>query len=261
MKNPGSFVVDVVGADCFAVRRVARTWVFTLLAGACWIAGCAIADNRDGIGRSCTSDAACPLDHFCLLDGPVDAGDDAGGGRCAPVLDYGGCDAPTWPVKGGPTLEGDQTVAGTADLVRFDGATAVDGDLFIRREGLPRLVALGDLCGFAGLQRVGGTFVMRTTDATSLDGLQALSSVGGGIVIVDNADLVDVSALANLQFAPPPDDRDAAVLFARNVRLEPASVAALAAVLEPMGIKIFECGNAGALTACPGDVTRVLDPP
>jgi hypothetical protein len=206
---------------------------------------CAIADNRDGIGRLCTTDAACPLDHFCLLDQP--AGDvDVAEGRCAPVVDYGeSCPQPSWPVKSGGTLEGNQDIKAEADLLRFVDVTSVVGQMRILDDA-GASVELGDLCGLAGLQRVTGALMITETDAPSLDGLQALAAVGGGILVVDNVNLVDVSALANLQFAPPPEGRNFPVLFARNTNLEVDAVNDLANALEPAGIRVFECGNKGA---------------
>ncbi len=223
-------------------------------------AGCAISDARDGIGRWCSTDAACPIDYFCQLEGAVEDEVDVAEGRCAPVLDYGStCPQPSWPIRAGKTLEGDQEITRSDDLVRFDGVTAVAGDLELR-DAEARLLALGDLCGIAGLQRVSGQLRISETDVESLDGLQAVASVVAGLVVVDNASLVDVMALANLQFAPPPlDVGNASVLFARNANLPPDAVAALAAALEPAGIDVFECQNRGAATPCPAAVTAYVD--
>jgi hypothetical protein len=213
--------------------------------------GCPIVDNRDGIGRLCKVDDACPIDHFCAFDGPVDADDEEVRGVCAPVLDYGGCDAPAWPVKDGKKLEGNQRITAVEDLIRFDGVTAVIGDLRIERDGPVGLLELGDLCGLAGLQRVTGAVVLRKTDVDTLDGLQALSNVGGGVAIVDNPQLQDAMALANLQVAPPPAQvGDASVAFVGNAALRDPAVEELRAALDAADIKVAGCENGGSLTAC-----------
>jgi hypothetical protein len=207
-------------------------------------AGCPIADNRDGIGRACATDDACPLDHFCALDGPVDVADAPAKGRCAPVVDYGACQAPTWPVKDGKTLEGDQLLTDPEGVVALDDVTVIDGALLARSNKFE------DVCLFAGVQRVAGRVTIRNTDAETLDGLQALSVVEGGVLIGLNDQLTDVSALANLQFVPPFSGSDVGVVFIDNSALSDDAIASLRTALEPAGIKVTSCTLA-AVAGCP----------
>jgi hypothetical protein len=66
-------------------------WSAVVVAGAT-LTGCPIDALRDGIGAPCVIDGdACPTDHVCHVD------DGATDGLCAPILDYGSCDPPSYP--------------------------------------------------------------------------------------------------------------------------------------------------------------------
>jgi hypothetical protein len=77
------------------------------------------------------------------------------------------------------------------------------------------------------------------------------------VAIVDNARLVDVRGLANLQFAPPPDGLAFGVFLGSNRQLEPAAVEELRAALEPAGVRVVGCGNKGERD-CDGTFAPVL---
>ncbi|MBM4279361.1 MAG: hypothetical protein FJ137_00900 [Deltaproteobacteria bacterium] len=233
-----------------ATRLLALAIVVVVVGG-----GCPITDNRDGIGRLCSTAAACPIDHFCLLDGEADD-DGVVVGRCAPVIDYGECPAPSWPVKAGRTFDGSLDIKAEADLQQLADVTTVGGRLrLFDDEGAS--LALGDLCRLSGLQRVEDTLIVSETDVTTLDGLQSLSMVAGGIAIVDNPNLVDVLGLASLQFALVPPGRNFAVLLARNGNLSIDAVNELEAALAPAGIRVFGCGNDRG-SPCTVDLTDLL---
>jgi hypothetical protein len=131
----------------------------------------------------------------------------------------------------------------------------VDGDAVVVRGGgppgaLPPL-ALGTLCELAALQRVRGALVVAGTDLVRLDGLQALSSVGGGVHLVDDARLTDLSALvARLAVVGESDGRVAGrhdeLIVARNPSLRAEEIARLVEALRARAqdVDLLACGNA-----------------
>jgi hypothetical protein len=219
------------------------------------VVGCPIVDARDAIGKACTLDGPCAADHFCLLDAP--AVDGAGSGVCAPVRNYGGCPSPTWPVRVEGALTGDRVVNDAAGLQALDGVRRVQGALRLQPAEVLGAAVVGDLCPLAGLQRVDDGLNVRNTDVTTLDGLQALAFAGAGVTIVDNASLVDVAGLLDLQHSVLPEGGNVGVLIAANRQLDPAKVEELRAALEPAGVVVAGCGNRGELD-CDGVFAPIL---
>ncbi len=214
---------------------------------------CPIDGLRDGIGAPCTVDGdVCPLDHTCLPDDSASPGD----GRCAPILDYGTCEAPTYAQKAGKVLDDDLTVDDDADLGKLEGVSDVTGELRFEAAGPGGLLALGDLCGLRGLQRVEGELLVSELDVTTLDGLQGLANASGGVVVHANGSLVDVLALQNLVVAAPLSGRDFGVIIANNRALDEPAIQALKDALElsTPTLKLFSCGNKNSpseLQTCP----------
>jgi hypothetical protein len=163
-----------------------------------------------------------------------------------PVLDYGACPSPSWPVRIERAVDESRLITDLGALLDLDGVRRVQGSLTARPPALASL-ALGNLCPLAGLQHVDDLVTLRNLDVTNLDGLQSLAFVGGGVAVVDNPALTDIAALGNLQVAPPPDDVGRALEFsvfvANNPALPPEAVDALAVALRPAGISVFGCGN------------------
>jgi hypothetical protein len=217
------------------------------------LAGCPIDGTRDGIGAQCSVDGdTCPFDHTCLPDDV----DDPAGGRCAPILDYGTCDAPAYAQKLGKTLDESLTVDDDADLGRLEDVISMTGELRFEAEGPGGLLELGDLCGTRGLQRVDGELLISELDVVTLDGLQGLAIANGGVLVHANGSLVDVLALQNLVVAPPFQDRDVGLIIANNRALDEPAIQDLKDALAESapGVKLFACGNKNSpatLQVCP----------
>ncbi|MDP2344071.1 MAG: hypothetical protein Q8O67_24150 [Deltaproteobacteria bacterium] len=216
-------------------------------------AGCPIDGTRDGIGAPCTVDGdPCPLDHTCL---PADASDPAEG-TCAPILDYGSCDAPAYAQKAGKVLDEDLDVDDGADLGKLEGVISVTGELRFEAPGAGGLLELGDLCDTRGLQRVEGKLLISELDVETLDGLQGLAVAKGGVLVHAMGSLVDVLALQNLVTATPFEGRDFGVGIANNRALDEPAIQALKDALAERSptVKVFACGNKNspaALQTCP----------
>lgn len=216
-----------------------KQWIFFVVV-AC--AGCPIDGVRDGIGAACTVDGdVCPFDHTCLPDDP----DDPSTGLCAPILDYGSCPAPAYAQKPSKTEDKDVVVDALADVDKLKDVAHIEGGLKLEFPGAGGLLELGDLCGFAGLQRVDGAAQITETDATSLDGLQGLAFVGGGVLVNSNGELTDVMGLQNLVVATPPRGRDFGVALSNNRNLDEDAIQELREALRASAptVKLFTCGN------------------
>jgi|GEM_PF-1174748 len=220
---------------------------------------CAIDATRDGIGAPCVVDgAACPTDHVCLVD------DGETAGLCAPILDYGSCDPPSYPQAVGQLRDETLDIDAVDDFEKLRDVVRVEGDLFI--DGAAGTVLrLGDLCSVAGVQQVTGSLLVAQTDITTLDGLQGMGSVGAGVGIAANPNLTDLQGLINLMGVKPPDAGEAfTIVIADNAALPAEAIRALRAALAVRpGIQIFACGNRLATgennqVICPIDVNRLL---
>jgi len=81
------------------------------------------------------------------------------------------------------------------DAARFTGCTAVAGDLRVEH------TEFSDLTGLASLRSVSGTFtVAHNRSLADLAGLEGLRAVHG-LVLLDNPELADISALSTLRDA------------------------------------------------------------
>lgn len=225
------------------------------------VGGCPLTGPRDGIGQLCFVDEEpCALDHICLAepDGALD-------GLCAPIVDYGrSCDVPSYPQRPGETrtegLEVDDpdAMGFLTDVVRVEGDLVLDGPF----TGPP--LAIDSLCDISGLQQVTGTLLIAQTNLSSLDGLQSLSYVGGGIGIAGNPDLVDLSALANVIRVDAPDDARFSIVIAENRSLPREALRDLKdALADRPSITIAACGNLAAVEenttpACGAEINRFL---
>jgi hypothetical protein len=220
---------------------------------------CAIDDRRDGIGAPCVVDGdACPTDHVCLVD------DGETEGLCAPILDYGSCDPPSYPQAVGKVRDETLDVDAVEDFEKLRDVVRVEGDLFLDGSA-GTVLRLGDLCRVAGVQQVTGSLVVAQTDITTLDGLQGLGAVGAGVGIAANPNLTDLQGLINLMGVKPPDAGQAfSVVIADNAALPADAIRALRESLSPRpDIQVFACGNRLATgennqIICPVDVNRLL---
>jgi hypothetical protein len=187
------------------------------------LAGCPLTGTVDGIGATCTpaGDAPCPLDHVCIPDA-----DDATTGLCAPVIDYGSCDAPTWPQRTTKTRDEGIDIDIVDEYAFLTDVTRIVGDFGLVPETAGTTAQLGDLCPLAGLQQVTGSVLVKATDLATLDGLQSLSAVGNGVGIASNRNLVNLKGLYNLFSVDRPDDNFSIVL-ADNLALSNEEVVAL----------------------------------
>ncbi len=221
-------------------------------------AGCPINGVRDGIGVACTVDGdVCPFDHTCLPDDAADPND----GLCAPILDYGSCPAPAYAQKAQKKEDKDVVVDAADDVAKLEDVATIAGQLRIQPPGPTDLLTVGDLCGFEGVQHVGGALLVVQTDITTLDGLQNLSFVGNGVLVNGNGELVDVLGLQNLIVAVPPDGRDFGIALANNRKLDEDAIKALRDALADSapGVKVFNCGNKNsAIALCP-NLNDLLD--
>jgi len=223
------------------------------------LAGCPITGPRDDIGRPCVVDGPpCAPDHVCLAD------DGADEGRCAPIVDYGGCDPATYPVQAGLVREEGLDVDEPGELGFLRDVVRVEGDLFVDGPVVGSPLAVGTLCGLSGLQQVTGSLLVAQTDLEALDGLQSLSFVGRGLGVASNARLTDLAGLANLVQVVVPDEAPFEVVIAENRTLPAEAVRAFrAALADRPSIRIHVCGNLVALAendaaSCDPEINRLL---
>jgi hypothetical protein len=223
------------------------------------LAGCPLTGPRDDIGRACVVDGPpCAPDHVCLAD------DGADEGRCAPIVDYGGCEPATYPVQAGLVREEGLDVDEPGELGFLRDVVRVEGDLFIDGPVVGSPLAVGSLCGLSGLQQVTGSLLIAQTDLEALDGLQSLSFVGRGLGVASNARLTDLAGLANLVQVVVPDEAPFEVVIAENRTLPAEAVRAFrAALADRPSIRIHVCGNLVALAendaaSCGPEINRLL---
>lgn len=207
------------------------------------VAGCPISGPREGIGAVCVpGDAVCPLDYYCLPDDVEQTS-----GMCAPVLDYGSCDAPGWPIRVAEVRDETLEVDTVDDLDFLLDVSRVEGDLIIAPSGAGQTLQLGALCDISGLQQVTGSLLVKNTDLTSLDGLQGLSSVGAGLGIAGNRLLTDIQGLTNLVSATARAGDDFNIVIADNATLPAAAIVELRQAIQASGVttaRLYACGNA-----------------
>ena len=100
---------------------------------------------------------------------------------------------PTAGGVAGTTLAGSITLFGNGmlDLSALSGYTVIEGDLRLNKIG-------ADLSALSSLQQVEGSFVLINTQLTALTGLSSLTSIGGELVLDDNAQLSDLTGLSSL---------------------------------------------------------------
>jgi hypothetical protein len=224
------------------------------------LAGCPLTGPRDDIGRACVVDGPpCAPDHVCLAD------DGAAEGRCAPILDYGGCDPATYPQQAGLVRAEGLDVDEPGEFGFLRDVVRVEGDLFIDGPVVGAPLAVGTLCGLSGLQQVTGSLLIAQTDLVTLDGLQSLSFVGRGLGVAGNTRLEDLAGLANLvQVVALDDTRDFEVVIAENRVLPRDALQAFKdALADRPSIRVHACGNAVAQDAnddaiCGPDISRLL---
>ena len=223
------------------------------------LAGCPLTGPRDDIGRACVVDGPpCAPDHVCLAD------DGADEGRCAPIVDYGGCEPATYPVQAGLVRAEGLDVDEPGALGFLRDVVRVEGDLFIDGPVVGSPLAVGSLCGVSGLQQVTGSLLIAQTDLEALDGLQSLSFVGRGLGVASNARLTDLAGLANLVQVVVPDEAPFEVVIAENRTLPAEAVRAFrAALADRPSIRIHVCGNLVALAendaaSCGPEINRLL---
>jgi hypothetical protein len=223
--------------------------------------GCPLTGLRDGIGQSCIVDGEvpCARDHVCEADdGVVD-------GLCAPIVDYGpSCDSPSYPQWPGKTRTEGLEVDDPAAVASLEDVVRIEGDLVLDGPFAGPLLAVDPLCGLSGLQQVTGTLLIAQTNLSTLDGLQSLSYVGGGIGIAGNPSLVDLSALANVIRVGVPDDARVSIVIAENRSLPREALRDLKeALADRPSITIAACGNLAAAeentaAACGVEINRFL---
>jgi len=226
------------------------------------VAGCPINGPREGIGAPCVPGDAvvCPIDHICLPDDSEQTD-----GTCAPVLTYGSCDAPTWPARVAELRDEGLEVDAVGDFDFLRDVSRVEGDLIIAPPGAGEVLQAGSLCEVSGVQQVTGTVLVKNTDITSLDGLQGLSVVGGGVGIVGNRLLVDVKGLVNLLTVAEHVSGDSFnVVIADNATLPDTAIIELRQALQASTTStatLFACGNGRGgndVPECPASVDALL---
>jgi hypothetical protein len=225
------------------------------------VGGCPLTGPRDGIGQPCVVDGEVPCapDHVCrAADGALD-------GLCAPIVDYGrNCPPPTHSQRPGAIRSERLEVDDPAALALLEDVVRVEGDLVLDGPFTGPLLAVDPLCGLSGLQQVTGTLLIAQTNLQTLDGLQSLSYVGGGIGIAGNPSLVDLSALANVIRVDVPDDARFSIVIAENRSLPREALRGLKdALAERPSITIAACGNLAAAEentapACGVEINRFL---
>lgn len=171
------------------------------------LTACGIADNDPlpSLGAGCAvAEGKCGIEHVCR---PNDAG--AARGICVPVTSYGEtCDALEAvshpPGRNGSDEVNDQIVVRSAPDATslLDDVRTVSGQVRTEAEG-GDLIALGNLCSFRDLQRVGDGLGIGKTDLVDLNGLQSLTSVSGGLAIFANPRLTSLAGLDNLAHIEP----------------------------------------------------------
>jgi hypothetical protein len=225
------------------------------------LGGCPLTGVRDSIGLPCFVDGESPCgpDHIC------EAEDGALGGVCAPIVDYGAtCDPPTYPQQPGAIRRESLDVGAQSDLGFLDDVARIEGDLVIDGPFGAAPLAIGTLCGVAGLQQVTGSLFIAQTDLATLDGLQSLSFVGAGIGIAGNPALTDLMGLANLVRAVPLGEARFSIVIAENRSLPREALRNLReALADRPSISIAACGNLAAaeendVVACGADINRFL---
>lgn len=224
------------------------------------LGGCPITGLRDDIGRACVVDGPpCAPDHVCL------AADGAAEGRCAPIVDYGGCDPATYPQQAGLVRAEGLDVDDPGELGFLRDVVRVEGDLFVDGPVVGAPLAVGTLCGLSGLQQVTGSLLIAQTDLVTLDGLQSLSFVGKGLGVAGNTRLEDLTGLANLvQVVALDENRDFEVVIADNRVLSRDALQAFKDVLaDRASIRVHACGNTAAFeandaAACGPAINRLL---
>ncbi|HEY1098574.1 MAG TPA: hypothetical protein VGF99_06585 [Myxococcota bacterium] len=227
--------------------------------------GCPIGAPAEGIGRACTPDGErCPNDHVCRFLDEDDAA--AGTGVCAPVIDYGACDAPTWAVGLGDVHDDTVLIDAVDDFAFLRNVTRVEGDVIIKPANAGQTFVLGDLCAMSTVQQVTGSLVVSSTDITTLDGLQGVGFVGKGVGIASNRLLTSLDGLINLIAVLPLGDNDNFdVVIADNAALTNEAIQALRAALDDThaDVRLLVCGNVNAAQQndqddCPPSVDALL---
>jgi hypothetical protein len=207
-------------------------------------AGCPIAAATEPFGQACSNDSAaalsCPLDYQCA-------------DVCVPVVDYGDCDAPLYGGGLGTTRNG-LLINGADDLEapNLELVGQVQGAVNIQADGVGT-IRVGSLCGLRRLQLVGGRMTVAETDLVDLDGLQSLTAIGAGLVIVDNAQLTSLDGLRGLTqvgaLADVVEVGDVNVVIANNPNLSQAAADAFAAQFQG---NVRVCGNGDGSVPCDG---------
>jgi hypothetical protein len=129
--------------------------------------------------------------------GAPDRGGRAGTGGAVTGGASGESGAPAGGQAGEPgecvTIPNAVTIDEGAAVEKLRGVCEITGTLFIRG-------VVEDLSPLERLVRVGGLVVSSET-LVSLDGLNALSDVGGGVYLTDNPELANIDALGNVTTA------------------------------------------------------------
>lgn len=243
------------------MTRVALAMVAGVVAALC---ACAIGPNDPlpSLGAPCVvSEGHCGIEHVCDPDA---AGADTG--LCRPVTSYGlACDEPTHPSgRNGEddidTLE--LIIAAPEDIPRLSGVRSFAGQVRIQRADGP--VALGTLCGFRDLQRVGNGLGLGKSDVVDFNGLQSLTSVAGGLAVYSNPQLESLAGLEHLVDIVPRtvDSVTFDVIIVGNADLDDDTIAAFRGALEGrLGREpaVVACGNADAdCSAAEQDLAQAL---
>lgn len=225
--------------------------VLAVVAG---VAGCALSDTGEGIGLPCAiGEVPCSLDHVCR---PVDddgVSDDVAvgdAGLCTPIADLGSCGQATYAQRSGGTRDEALIIDEAEKLIRVETEeiARINGDFIIGAPSAGQVLVVDDLCDAVSLQSVQGRLAVRRSSVTSLDGLQGVGHVGGGVLIAQNPQLVNLDGLFNLMSVLPADDLPASVVIASNVRLPGAALRAFKERMfaQSPSVSVFSCNNAAA---------------
>jgi hypothetical protein len=206
------------------------------------LAGCPITTSTEPFGQACVVEASaelsCPLDYHC-------------DGACLPILDYGSCDAPLYGGGLGATRN-ELLINGSDDVAapNLELVGKVNGSVNVQADGIGDL-RVGSLCALRRVQLVGGRVTIAESDLTSLDGLQSLTAIGAGLVIVDNPQLTSLAALSSVLsvgiFQDVTAIGDVNIVIANNANLSQAEADAFAA---PFGSNVRVCGNGDGSVPC-----------
>lgn len=241
----------------------ARAAAAAILVGAA-LAGCPIGptDPLPGFGAQCTiADGHCDIEHVCVPQKPGEAT-----GLCAPIGSFGACDAKA-AVTHSPGRVGEDKdattieITGPEDFGLIDGIRSVTGQVRVFKQG-PESARIGDLCAFRALQRVGNGFAVADSDVSSLDGLESVTSVDGGVGIFDDRALTSLDGLQSLvQVGGRQVDTFASfdVVIAQNPLLTDAVVDAFVADLKARtgtDLAVVACNNGGR--PCAGDDAQLV---